>query len=96
MSTSSVGGVVGFWPKRKSAPVDVERMHVPPTETADVTLTTAIEVASVKAQAQSMARRLKAALDDIYGDVEELEHIVDKLPEEDGDDVRGAGPPAVT
>jgi hypothetical protein len=43
-----------------------------------------------------MARRLKAALDDIYGDVEELEHIVDKLPEEDGDDVRGAGPPAVT
>lgn len=48
----------------------------------DLSLVTAIEVASVKAQAQHLTSRLRAALHDIYGDVEELEEIIDHLPEE--------------
>lgn len=89
MSTNSEEGAVGLWRKKKRLRDAAEPMTSRPTE-GDVTLTTAIEVASVKAQAQAMIRRLKAALDDIYGNVADLETVVDKMPEEaSNDDLSG-------
>jgi hypothetical protein len=81
--------------RRKSAVTkpSVPRPHIEPV---DLTLSTAIEVASVKAQAQAAARRLKEALHDIYGDVEELEQVIEAMPEppeEDVDDLPGTGAP---
>lgn len=57
-----------------------------------MTLSTALEVASVKAQAQAAVRGLKSALNDIYGEVEHLGGIVDQMSEEVDDGIRRPGP----
>ena len=57
-----------------------------PEESAEI-MKTAVEVASVKAQAQSIIRRVKLALD-------ELEETVNTLPEESEEVHVDAGPPA--
>lgn len=73
--------------RKRKLPTTPTEEHAVPAPSVDLTMTYGIEVASVKAQAQSVTRRLKAALNDIYGEVEELEEIVDHLPVEGvGDD----------